>query len=78
MGEGDADPVGLMPRLREALDEAGRDASRFEVSIYFCPPDPATVERIRDAGMNRVLFAMPSAPRDEALRRLDELSALTG
>ena len=76
MGGGDDDPVGLMPQLRDALSEAGRDVSRFEVTIYFCPPEAGTVERCVEAGLTRVLFPLPSAPRDEALRRLDELAKL--
>ena len=40
--------------------QSQRDPARFEVSIYFCPPDPAVVERCRDAGIARVLFPVPS------------------
>jgi probable F420-dependent oxidoreductase len=72
------DPIALMPKLQEALDAAGRDRKRFDVTIYFCPPDAATVDRCMEAGVNRVLLPMPSVARDEALRVLDENAALIG
>ncbi len=61
MGGGEDDPVALLPAVREALEEAGRSADPFEVTIYFCPPYPAVVERCAVAGIDRVLFPMPSA-----------------
>lgn len=76
MSGGDDDPVSLVPALHRALEEAGRPVEGFEVTIYFCPPDADTVARCEDAGITRVLFPMPSAPRDAALSRLDELAAL--
>jgi probable F420-dependent oxidoreductase len=76
MAGGDDDPVALMPRLREALAAAGRDASRFEVSIYFCPPDPAVVARCREAGISRVLFPAPSLPAAGLLPVLDTFAKL--
>lgn len=71
MGSGDDDPVALQPALREALQEAGRETEGFDTTIYFCPPDPATVERCAAGGIARVLFPLPSQPRDEALATLD-------
>jgi probable F420-dependent oxidoreductase len=75
---GDDDPIALMPRLREALAEAGRDAQRFEVSIYFCPPDPAVVARAREAGVTRVLFPAPSAEDGAVRTALDAYAKLMG
>jgi probable F420-dependent oxidoreductase len=76
MGSGEDDPVGLMPELRKALSEAGRDDCGFEVTIYMCPPADETVSRCAEAGIDRVLFPLPSAPRDEALAVLDGYAAL--
>jgi len=78
MAGGDDDPVSLLPALHDALREAGRPAEGFEVTIYFCPPDADTVARCADGGISRVLLPMPSAARDAALARLDELAALIG
>jgi probable F420-dependent oxidoreductase len=49
MSGGEDEPIGLLPRLHEELEAAGREPSSFEVSIYFCPPDPQVVERCREA-----------------------------
>ncbi len=78
MGEGEADPLLLIPRLRDSLEEAGRDPNAFEVTIYFCPPDPAVVDRCREAGVSRVLFGTPSKERDELLPALDGWVDLIG
>ncbi|MGI9592291.1 MAG: LLM class F420-dependent oxidoreductase, partial [Myxococcota bacterium] len=71
MGTGDDDPVTLMPHLREALSEAGRDASGFEATIYFCPPDAAVVARCLEGGLTRVLFPVPSADESTVKTTLD-------
>jgi probable F420-dependent oxidoreductase len=73
---GDDEPVALLPRLRETLAEAGRDATGFEVSIYFCPPDPAIVARCREAGVTRVLFPAPSSSDSEVCQALDSYAKL--
>lgn len=78
MAGGDDDPIALLPKLREALAAAGRDPARFEVTIYFCPPDPAVVERCRTAGITRVLFPAPSKPEAELLPVLDGYAKLLG
>ncbi len=70
------DPVALLPVLREALREAGRDAEAFEVTIYFCPPDPDVVKRCAEGGISRVLFPVPSLGRDAVLPALDQYAAL--
>ena len=78
MAGGDNDPVALLPTLRRELEAAGRDPARFDVTIYFCPPDPGLVARCRDAGITRVLFPMPSIAGDAAKKRLEELAGLVG
>jgi probable F420-dependent oxidoreductase len=76
MSLGDDDPIALLPRLREELERAGRDASGFEVTLYFCPPDPDVVKRAEEAGITRVLFPLASVPRDAALAALDTFAKL--
>ena len=76
MAQGDDDPVSLLPTLEEKLGEAGRKREGFEVTIYFCPPDPDTVARCRDSGIDRVLFPMPSVDEEAARPVLDGYAAL--
>jgi probable F420-dependent oxidoreductase len=68
---GTDDPVALIPKLHEELEAAGRATAGFDVSIYFCPPDDATVARCREGGVARVLFPAPSAGSDILLPLLD-------
>ena len=78
MAQGEDDPIALLPHLREQLAAAGRDAARFEVSIYFCPPDAAVVSRCREAGISRVLFPAPSRPEGDLRAVLDGYAKLIG
>jgi alkanesulfonate monooxygenase SsuD/methylene tetrahydromethanopterin reductase-like flavin-dependent oxidoreductase (luciferase family) len=55
----------------EACSAAGRDPATLEVSIYYAPSDPAVLENLAEHGIERVAFAVPSAPRDEVLPLLD-------
>ncbi len=75
-GSGENDPIDLMPTLRDELAKAGRDADSFEVTIYFCPPDPDAVKRAADAGITRVLFPLPSLSGDAALGAMDGYARL--
>ena len=76
MSGGDDDPVALLPKLHEQLRAAGRPLEGFEVTIYFCPPNPETVQRSADGGIDRVLFPLPSVPEANALEILDGYAKL--
>jgi probable F420-dependent oxidoreductase len=73
---GGHDPLELMAQLAEELAASDRNASDFELSIYFCPPDADVVARCRDAGVTRVLFPLPSVAEPDALRTLDQYAKL--
>jgi probable F420-dependent oxidoreductase len=75
-GGGPNDPIEWLPRLHEELAKAGRDPRSFEVSIYFCPAEAAYVDRCRERGITRALFAAPSADRDATLAVLDSYRSL--
>ena len=49
-----------MPELRKLAKEAGRDPASIEVSIYYCPPDLDLLTRLRDGGVARAIFGVPS------------------
>jgi probable F420-dependent oxidoreductase len=71
-------PVGMpdaalehLPDLRRMAEEAGRDPARIEVSIYACPPEPGLLHRLRDGGVARAVFFVPSEPAEKVLPLLD-------
>ena len=66
------DPIDRIPELRSRLEEAGRDPHAIPVSIFFAPSDRGKLNRLRDAGVSRAVFGLPSAPRDVVLRILDD------
>jgi len=75
-------PVGIpdvaaakLPELRRMAEAAGRDPARLEVSIYYAPADVPALVRLRDAGIARVVFGVPSEPAEKVLPLLDRLAA---
>jgi probable F420-dependent oxidoreductase len=69
------DVLGRIPELQRMAEAAGR--GRIEVSTYGTQGDAAEIERCRDAGVDRLIYYVPPDGRDEALRRLEELTELT-
>lgn len=74
-------PVGMpelvlakLPEFRRLAEEAGRDPADLEVSIYAAPTDAAALVRLRDAGIARAVFFVPSSSREQVLPLLDELA----
>jgi probable F420-dependent oxidoreductase len=70
-GRGDDDVGKHMQAVRDEAAKVGRSLDGFEVSIYGAPPDGAKLRALRDAGIARVLFFLPSAGQDEVTRVLD-------
>jgi probable F420-dependent oxidoreductase len=70
---------GVLERIAELRERAGRDVP---VIIVGPPADPAVLEAYADAGVDRVLFWLPSGRRAVVEARLDEvervISALAG
>jgi hypothetical protein len=63
-------------RLRKAAAAAGRDPKTLSISVFGAPPDQEKLKPYRDAGIQRVLFAVPDGSRDEILRMLDQAAPL--
>jgi probable F420-dependent oxidoreductase len=75
-GRGD-DLVDHLAKLREYADEVGRESIEgFEVTVYSAPPDRATLERYREAGVTRVLFFVDPVDRGHAMEMLDRRAEL--
>jgi probable F420-dependent oxidoreductase len=60
-----------MPDVRKMAEEAGRDPASIEVSVYYTAPDPELLKRLRDGGIARAVFGVPSEPREKVLPILD-------
>jgi probable F420-dependent oxidoreductase len=72
------DPLALVPVFRKEAAAAGRDPDSLEVSAYGCPPQKDVVTRMRDAGVARAVFFVPSAKEDVVLPILDSQAELAG
>ena len=76
IGGRDQDPIALLPRFRQMCAEAGRDPASVPMSVFGPKHDLDTLKRLRDAGMERTVLAIPTAPRDAALASLDGCASL--
>ncbi len=70
------DPKPAMERLRQAADGGGRDIKTISTTLFGTPEKADYIEACRKAGLDRVLFALPSEGRDALLPHLDKLSTL--
>lgn len=68
-----AERIGELQRLAQ---EAGRE--RMPVTFYGVKPDPASLERYREAGVDRAIFYLPPRPLDELQELLDHYMELAG
>ena len=53
---------------------AGRNLDDIEVSVFGQPADPELLKAFEDAGAARAMVFADSAPRDAALRQLDDIA----
>jgi probable F420-dependent oxidoreductase len=65
-----------VPAFRRMAEEAGRDPAALEVSVYGAAPREKAMARYESLGVDRVVFALPPAPRDELLPILDQCAEL--
>jgi probable F420-dependent oxidoreductase len=70
-GLGDA-----IPRLREEVEAAGRDASRLRIVPFGSIPDPGKLEHFEEIGVTECVFRVPSATAEVVLPILDRWSEL--
>ena len=68
--------AGSLPRLRQALDDAGRDPDTLEVVPFGSLPTPAKLEHFAEVGVTECVFRLPSAGRDAVMRTLDGYATL--
>lgn len=70
------DIAGQISRVRKAVADAGRDPATFEITAYSAKVD--AIEELDAAGVDRVVFTLPSAGEEVVLDRLDFLAARSG
>ncbi|MGZ0188384.1 MAG: LLM class F420-dependent oxidoreductase [Alphaproteobacteria bacterium] len=75
-GKRGVDIANQLPHFRQMAAEAGRNPDDIEVSVFGAKPDSAELTTLKGAGVARVTFDLPSAPRDEILPLLDNLAKL--
>jgi probable F420-dependent oxidoreductase len=63
----------LAAQITELRERAGRSVP---VTLFGVPRDPGTVEELKDAGVDEVLFNLKTLPEDDTLRYLDRLAEL--
>ena len=70
---------GGLKRLKEACQEAGRDFSTIDFSVFFgAPSGTDQLNHFADLGASRTVLGLPSAPADKVLPKLDEYAKLLG
>ncbi len=65
-----------LEELRGEAKRAGRDPKTISVSVFGGKADASTVERYREAGIDRVVVPLPSEGRERVLPLLDQHAAL--
>lgn len=65
-----------LPRLRTALEEAGRDPAALKVFVYGTKPDPDQLADLAALGVDRVGLWLGSDPPREVIDNLDQLARL--
>jgi probable F420-dependent oxidoreductase len=73
--------VGSPEKLGARIEELGRRAraagrGEIPVTVFGCKPEVRAVERLREVGVSRVLFYLPTEGADETERRLDDLAGV--
>jgi len=70
------DLLGEIKELRERARSKGRDPASISVSVYAAPPDAEILKQYRAGGVDRAIFALPSAGADTILPILDRCAAV--
>jgi probable F420-dependent oxidoreductase len=60
--------------LHNLAEQSGRDPKSFDVTMALARADQRSVDKNREAGVNRVLFSLPVGGADQILPRFDALA----
>ncbi len=64
-----AEKIAMLCRQAE---DAGRDPASINITTFGGRPDADAVARLEEAGVNRVIFGLPSAEKDTVMPLIDE------
>lgn len=67
-----------LAELRAMAEQAGRDPKSISTTIYAASPDPKELDRLAEAGIDRVVFLLPPRDRDVLLPLLDQYAKVMG
>ena len=70
------DLLAEIKELRERARSKGRDPAGISVSVYAAPPDAEVLKQYRAGGVDRAIFALPSAGAETILPILDRCAAV--
>ena len=70
------DVVETLPKFRQMAAEVGRNPDDLRITIFGTTDDAAMLKGYRDANVNRTVFGLPSASRDEILPLLDQYAVM--
>ena len=62
--------------LRRQAEAAGRDPKSVSITVFGANPQPATLDELRKAGVERAVFMLPADQRDTVLPLLDKYASL--
>ena len=70
------DLVQKVTALRRQAEETGRDSKSISITVFGASPEPATIQELAKAGVERAVFMLPAAPRDKVLPLVDRYTSL--
>ena len=73
---GRIDVVELVPRFRQMAAEAGREPDELPITSFDLQPEEEKIARTAQAGIERVIFALPPETSESVLPLLDKLATL--
>ncbi len=62
--------------LRRQAQDSGRDPDAIEVTVFGSRPDADLIQRLESDGVQRAIFTLPSAEKDEVMPIIDECARL--
>ena len=69
-------PAPKIAALRQRAEASGRDPMSISITIFGANPDPAALEQLENAGVERAIFMLPPAERETVLPLLDKYGSL--